>query len=652
MASSKAPNAVKITDTTLRDAHQSLAATRMRTSDMEPIAAEMDKAGFWSVEVWGGATFDVATRFLAEDPWERVRVLKWLMPNTPLQMLLRGQNLVGYRNYADDVVTAFVRHAADVGIDVFRVFDAVNDERNFETAAKAIKESGKHFQATICYSVTESHMGGPVYNLDYFVSKARVLQDMGADTLCIKDMAGLLAPYDAFELVKALKENIHIPIQLHTHYTSGMASMTLLKAIEAGVDTVDTCLSPFALRTSHPAIETLTVALQGTDRDPGLDLSHLLKLSEYFESIAPKYRQYFDTSKASMVDTAVLSHQVPGGMASNLVSQLKEADALERLAEVYEELPRLRKELGYPPLVTPTSQIIGTQAVQNVLFGRYTMVSGQVKDYVYGLYGRTPAPIDPEVTRQVLKDYERGQEPVTGRAADYLEPELNKAIEATKGLARNIGDVLTYALYPVTGLRFLKWKYGLEPIPDDAKPKTLEQVAAEEELVFKAKAGLLVEKGSQAAAEPARTYSPATGRAFDVYVENEKYRVQVEPVSDGTRSGITSPSGYTVTPASALPVVPSSAQPSTPPPSPSPVPEAPAAPKPVEGTHIRAPMPGILLRYAVGVGQKVKKGSPVLYLEAMKMENALPSPVDGTVKEFRVLAGTWVKKNDILAVIV
>lgn len=651
MAPSKGPNAVKITDTTLRDAHQSLAATRMRTSDMEPIAAEMDKAGFWSAEVWGGAIFDVATRFLAEDPWERVRVLKWLMPNTPLQMLLRGQNLVGYRNYADDVVTAFVRHAADVGIDVFRVFDAVNDERNFETAAKAIKEMGKHFQATICYSVTESHMGGPVYNLEYFVRKARVLQDMGADTLCIKDMAGLLAPYDAFDLVKALKENIHIPIQLHTHYTSGMASMTLLKAIEAGVDIVDTCLSPFALRTSHTAIETLTVALQGTDRDPGLDLPHLLKLSEYFETIAPKYRQYFDTSKASVIDTAVLSHQVPGGMASNLVSQLKEAGALERLGEVYKELPRLRKELGYPPLVTPTSQIIGTQAVQNVLFGRYAMVSGQIKDYVYGLYGRTPTPIDPEVTRQVLKDYERGQEPVTGRAADYLEPELDKAVEATRGLARNIGDVLTYALYPVTGLRFLRWKYGLEPIPDDAKPKTLEQINAEEELVARARAGLLVEKGSQEAAAPARTSGLATGRAFDVYVGNERYHVQVEPSGDGTRDGITSPSGYTVTPTSALPVGTSSVQPSAPPP-PSPVPAAPTTPESVEGTAIRAPMPGILLRYAVGVGQKVKKGSPVLYLEAMKMENSLPSPVDGTVKEFRVLAGTWVKKNDILAIIV
>ena len=653
MTSSKSPNPLKITDTTLRDAHQSLAATRMRTSDMEPIAAEMDKAGFWSAEVWGGATFDVATRFLAEDPWERVRVLKRLMPNTPLQMLLRGQNLVGYRNYADDVVTAFVHHAAEVGIDVFRVFDAVNDERNFETAAKAIKETGKHFQACICYSVTESHMGGPVYNLDYFTGKAKTLQDMGADTLCIKDMAGLLAPYDAFDLVKALKETIHIPIHLHTHYTSGMASMTVLKAVEAGIDMVDTCLSPYAMRTSQPAIEPLTVALQGTDRDTGLSLAHLLTLSEYFESIAPLYRSYFDTTRASVVDTAVLSHQVPGGMASNLISQLKEADALDRLAEVYEELPRVRKELGYPPLVTPTSQIVGTQAVQNVLFGRYTMVSAQVKDYVYGLYGRTPTPIDPEVTREVLKDFERGREPVTGRAADYLEPEMDKAREATEGLARDIGDVLTYALYPVTGLRFLKWKYGLEPIPDEVKAKTLDEINAEEELVSRAKAGLLVEKGSEDAAAPAAA-GPASGRAFNVYVGNEVYQVQVESLAYGGASGIAAPAGYAVTPAVAPPVPTAPARPAAPPPptavTPTPAP-SPAAQESAEGAAIRAPMPGIMLRYVVEVGEQVKKGAPVLVLEAMKMENSLPSPVDGTVKDLRVSPGTWVKKNDILAII-
>ena len=649
MTSSKAQTTLKITDTTLRDAHQSLAATRMRTSDMEPIAAEMDKAGFWSAEVWGGATFDVTTRFLAEDPWERVRVLKRLMPNTPLQMLLRGQNLVGYRNYADDVVVAFVEHAAEVGIDVFRVFDAVNDERNFEVAAKTIKAVGKHFQAAICYSVTGPRMGGPVYNLDYFVNKAVVLQDMGADTLCIKDMAGLLAPYDAYDLIKALKEKIRIPIQLHTHYTSGMASMTLLKAIEAGIDIVDTCLSPFAMRTSQPAIEPLAVTLQGTERDLGFDLNHLLKLSEYFEGIAPKYREHFDTSRASVVDTTVLSHQVPGGMASNLASQLREADALDRLGEVFEELPKVRRELGYPPLVTPTSQIIGIQAVQNVLFGRYVMVSGQVKDYVYGLYGRTPTPIDSDVARQVLKDYERGQEPITGRAADYLEPEMDRAREATEGLAKDAGDVLVYALYPVTGLRYLQWKYGLEPIPDDVKPKTLEQINEEAELISKAKAGLLVEKGSQEAAEaPVQLATQGSPRAFTVYVGGEQYQVEVEPLTNGQGARVTSPAISTVS-------APAAPRLAAPPPAPAPAaPQAaPAATSPevTEGTVIRAPMPGILLRYAVEVGQEVKEGATVLFLEAMKMENALSSPVDGTIKELRLQPGARVVKNDILAVI-
>ena len=662
MTSNNASNPLKITDTTLRDAHQSLAATRMRTSEMEPIAADIDRAGFWSAEVWGGATFDVATRFLGEDPWERIRVLKRLMPNTPLQMLLRGQNLVGYRNYADDVVTAFVHHAADEGIDVFRVFDAVNDERNFVTAVKAIKDKGKHFQACICYSVTETHMGGPVFNLDYFVNKARILVDMGADTLCIKDMAGLLAPYDAYELVKALKETISVPVQLHTHYTSGMASMTILKAAEAGLDIADTCLSPYAMRTSQAAVEPLVVTLQDTPRDTGLDLQHLLKLAEYFESISPLLREHLDTSRASMVDTAVLSHQIPGGMASNLISQLKEADALDRLEEVYQELPRLRKELGTPPLVTPTSQIVGIQAVQNVLFGRYELVSAQIKDYVYGLYGRSPMPIDPEVTRTVLEGYERGQEPVTGRAADFLEPELEKAREATAGLARDIGDVLTYALYPVTGLRFLKWKYGLEPVPDEVKPKSLEQVkqrmAEDEELVSKARAGLLVEKGSQEAAAPASApggHAPASARSFNVYVGSEMYQVQVEPTAgDGAANG--GAVSYAVAPV-AQPQ-PAPAAPAAPAPAPqpavAPAPAAQAAPEAataMEGTPITAPMPGILLRYVVEVGQQVNKGTPVLLIEAMKMENSLPSPIDGTVKEFKVTPGSWVKRNEVLALI-
>jgi pyruvate carboxylase subunit B len=479
---------IKITDTTFRDGHQSTFATRMRTEDMIPIAQELDQVGFHSVEMWGGATFDVAHRFLAEDPWERVRTLKKLMPRTPFQMLLRGQNLVGYRNYPDDVAEAFIEKAAEVGIDIFRCFDAVNDERNFETPFRVIKRCGKHVQATICYSLTERRMGGPVYHLNYYLEKAKILVEMGADSLCIKDMAGLLAPYDAYELIKALKESIKIPIQLHTHYTSGMGSMTYLKAIEAGVDIIDTALAPFALRSSQPAVEPIIVALEGTPWDSGLDLEKILKLGEYLETIAPKYRDFLDTTKMAVIDTNVLRHQIPGGMISNMVSQLKQQKALHRINEVYEELPKTRKDLGYPPLVTPTSQIVGVQAVLNTLFGRYKMVSKETQDYVYGLYGRSPVPISEEIRKLVLKGYKKGTEPITCRPADLIEPELEKVKEETKGLARDLYDVLTCALFPQTGVQFLKWKYGLEPVPEKLKPKTLEDVKREDEAIAKAKA--------------------------------------------------------------------------------------------------------------------------------------------------------------------
>jgi pyruvate carboxylase subunit B len=479
---------IRITDTTLRDGHQSSLATRMRTEDMVPIAEGLDQAGFHSVEMWGGATFDVTHRFLGEDPWERVRTLKKLMPKTPFQMLLRGQNLVAYRNHPDDLVEAFVEKSAEVGIDIFRCFDAVNDERNFETAFKVIKRVGKHIQGTICYSLTERRMGGPVYHINYYLEKAKVLEGMGSNSLCIKDMAGLLAPYDAYELIKALKKTVKIPIQLHTHYTSGMASMTYLKAIEAGVDIIDTALAPFALRSSQPAVEPIVVALEGTPWDSGLDLSKLLKLGEYLETIAPKYRDFLDTTKMAVIDTSVLRHQIPGGMISNMVSQLKQQKALHRIDEVYAELPQTRKDLGYPPLVTPTSQIVGVQAVLNVLFGRYKMVSMETQDYVYGLYGRPPVAIPDEIKKLVLKGYKRGKEPITCRPADLIEPELAKAREETKGLARDLCDTLIYALYPKTGVEFLKWKYGLESMPEKVKPKTLEDVKREDEAMAKAKA--------------------------------------------------------------------------------------------------------------------------------------------------------------------
>jgi len=627
-------NPVKICDTTFRDGHQSSLATRMRSEDMEALAEAMDKAGFYSMEVWGGATFDVPTRFLNEDPWDRPRILKRLMPNTKLQMLLRGQNLVGYRNYPDDVVRAFVHQAAEVGIDIFRVFDAVNDERNFEAPFKAIKEVDKHIQGSICYSLTERTMGGPIYNIDYYVNKARTIQDMGADSICIKDMAGLIAPYDAYDLFLALKKALRIPVELHTHYTSGMASMSYLKAVEAGVDIIDTALAPFALRSSQPAIEPIVVALQGTPRDTGLDLAYLFKLGEQLEVIAPKYRDFLDTTKMAVIDTGVLLHQVPGGMTTNLVSQLREADALDRIDEVYAELPKARAELGYPPLVTPTSQIVGIQAVQNVLMGRYKMISAQVKDYIYGLYGKSPAPIDPEVQKVALKGYERGEEPITSRAADILEPELEKAKEAIKDISQDMEDVLIYALYPTTGLRFLRWKYGLEEPPPETKAKALEDVKREDELIAKAKAGKLVEKVEK----PVPAKGPGL-RVYNVFVEDEYYQVEVEPTS-GTRT-VTAPMNRPPVAAAPPPKA------ATPPAAK----ETKAAPAVVVAGAIVAPMPGLIIRYEVEVGQQVKGGDAVVILEAMKMESALPAPIDGTVKELRCKPGDRVAKDEVLAVI-
>jgi len=474
-------NPLKIQDNTFRDGHQSTLATRMRTEDMLPIAEKMDEVGFWAMEVWGGATFDTMHRFLGEDPFDRIRILKQYIKKTPFSMLLRGQNLVGYRNYADDVAKLFVDQSCEAGMDVFRVFDALNDFRNFQTVVERIKANGKHFQGTICYSLTERRMGGDVFNLDYYLGKAREIQDMGADSLCLKDMAGIMSPFDIAKIITELKKEITIPLHLHTHYTSGMASMVYLEAIKAGVDIVDTCLAPFALRTSQPAVEPMVASLYETDRDTGFDLPLLLELGDYMESVAPKYRDYLAKHKMSVIDTGVLAHQVPGGMISNLVSQLKEAKALDRLDEVYREVAVTRRELGTPPLVTPTSQIVGVQAVLNVLFGKYKMVTNEVKDLVYGLYGKTPTAVDPEVQKIVLKGYKRGETPVTGRAADYLEPELEGIREKVKDLARDDFDVLTVALYPNTGEQFLKWKYGLEAKPETVKPKTLEDIRKEDE---------------------------------------------------------------------------------------------------------------------------------------------------------------------------
>ncbi|MDA8124636.1 MAG: pyruvate carboxylase subunit B [Deltaproteobacteria bacterium] len=461
----KKKNPVRITDVTFRDGQQSLIATRMQTKDMEGIAAEVDKLGFYSAEVWGGATFDVAIRFLNEDPWERVRILKRLMPNTPLQMLLRGQNVVGYRNYPDDVVTAFVQHAAQTGIDIFRVFDSLNDERNLETSFRAVKASGKHVQAQLLYSLTEPKLGGPLYRTDYFVKKARIMQEMGADSLAIVDASGLPCPYDAYQLIKEMKKVVTIPIGMHSHCDSAMASMSYLKAIEAGLDIIDTAFAPFALRSSLPPTEIMVFALQGTPRDTGLDLPRLVKTGQYFEPVIAKYKEFMDQTRVSLVDTEALLHQLPGGLITNLLAQLRQLNVLDRLDEILAEIPQVRKDLGYPVMATPSSQIIVTQAVQNVIAGRYKVMSRQIRDYAYGLYGKSPAPMNPEVQKRMLKNYEGGETPIDCRPADILKPELEKAEQETRGIARDMGDVLTYALYPDIGMRFLKQKYGLEMPP-------------------------------------------------------------------------------------------------------------------------------------------------------------------------------------------
>ena len=455
------PTPLKVLDTTLRDGHQSLLATRMKTEDMIPIAERLDEVGYWGCEVWGGATFDTMHRFLKEDPWERPRTLKKYIKKTPFSMLLRGQNLVGYRNYADDVVRAFVDKACEVGIEIFRVFDALNDYRNFETSVEVIKKNKMHFQGTICYSLTQRRMGGEVFNLEYYKDKARQLEDMGADTICIKDMAGLIAPYDCYELVSTLKKQCKAPIHLHTHYTSGLASMSYLKAAEAGIDIVDCCLSPFALRTSQPAVEPLVAALFGTPRDTGFDLDLLVAMSNKLEEVGQNYKKLLDDTKMAVIDTGVLLHQVPGGMISNLVNQLKEQNAIDRLAEVYKEIPITRKELGTPPLVTPTSQIVGVQAVMNVLLGKYKFVTKETRGMVQGLYGKTPTPIDPEVREIVLKKGKEGRHEVYDvRPGDVLEPEMEKVRQDTAGYAKDDGDQLICALFPTTGREFCQGRDG------------------------------------------------------------------------------------------------------------------------------------------------------------------------------------------------
>ncbi len=644
-----AKNPLKITDLTFRDGHQSLFATRMRTEDIEAIAEAAGKAGYHAMEVWGGATYDTMHRFLGEDPWKRPKILRNYVPKkVKFQMLLRGQNLVGYRNYADDVAVAFVDEACEAGVEIFRIFDALNDERNFETAAKAVKKNKMHFQAALSYTVIGNKMGGEIFTKDYWVKKAKIFAQMGADSICIKDMAGLLSPDDAFELITALKKAVKLPIELHCHTTSGMAEYTFLKAIEAGVDILDTCSAPFANRTSHPAVEPIVAMLRGTERDTGIDFKKLEEISDYLESIAPKYKHLLDDTRLAVVDIGVLSHQVPGGMLSNLVNQLRQAGAEDKLSMVFEELPRVRKDLGFPPLVTPTSQIVGVQAVQNVLFGapgsiekRYKMISAQVKDYCYGLYGQPPGEVNEELRSLALKGYPRGEKPITCRPADILEPELAKAKEEIGDLAKDKKDLLLYTLFPTTGKKFLAVREGREAAPAEWKARTLEDAKREDELVKKAKAGLLVEKK-----DPPKV--GANARTYQVYVEGEHFEVAVEGDNLGAPIITSVVPSAAPAPAAAPVAAPVAAAPKA---APAKAPAKPVASAPAGAGTLSAPMPGLIVDYRVKVGDVVKAGDVVVILEAMKMENSLEAPASGTVTEIFYKKGDTVSKDAALLAI-
>lgn len=450
-------NPVKITETALRDGHQSLIATRLTTEEILPILEKMDKVGYHSLEVWGGATFDSCLRFLNEDPWERLREIRKAVKNTKLQMLLRGQNLLGYKHYGDDVVEAFIKKSVENGIDIIRVFDALNDTRNMETSIKAIKEAGAHCQCAISYTTSKVH------TVEYFVNLSKKMEEIGADSICVKDMAGILTPYSAYELIKKLKETVKIPIQLHTHCTSGIASMTYMKAVEAGVDIIDTAISPFSEGTSQPATESTVVALAEGNRDTKIDIKLLSEIADYFKPIREKYRENgILNPKVMDVEPNTLTYQVPGGMLSNLMSQLKGQGAFDKYEDVLREIPRVREDLGFPPLVTPLSQMVGTQAVFNILAGeRYKMVPKEIKEYVRGLYGTSPAPINDEIKKKIIGD----EEVITVRPADLIEPEIEKYKAEIGELATSMEDVLSYVLFPQVAKKFFE---------DRLKPKSEE----------------------------------------------------------------------------------------------------------------------------------------------------------------------------------
>ncbi|MDM8350618.1 sodium-extruding oxaloacetate decarboxylase subunit alpha [Pseudomonas sp. sp1636] len=602
MVKTRQAKKIAVTDIVLRDAHQSLLATRMRTEDMLPICAKLDQVGYWSLEVWGGATFDACVRFLKEDPWERLRQLKAALPNTRLQMLLRGQNLLGYRHYSDDVVEAFVAKAAGNGIDVFRIFDAMNDVRNLRVAIEAVKAAGKHAQGTLAYTTS------PVHTVEAYVAQAKQMEAMGCDSVAIKDMAGLLTPYATFELVKALKAEQALPVFIHSHDTAGMGSMCQLKAIEAGADHIDTAISSMAWGTSHPGTESMVAALKGSAYDTGLDLALLQEIGLYFYEVRKKYHQF--ESEFTAVDTRVQVNQVPGGMMSNLANQLKEQGALDRIDEVFAEIPRVREDLGFPPLVTPTSQIVGSQAVFNVLAGeRYKTITNEVKLYLQGRYGLAPGKINEQLRKQAIGS----EEVIEVRPADLLKPEMSKLRAEVGALAKSEEDVLTYAMFPDVGRKFLE-----EREAGTLKPETL----------------LPIPEGGGVGA----VGGEGVPTEFIVDVHGESYRVDITGVGvkgEGKRHFYLSidgmPEEVVFEPLNQFVAAAGGKRKHT------------SAPGDVSTS-----MPGNIVEVLVKQGDAVKAGQAVLISEAMKMETEVQAPIAGTVKAVHVAKGDRVNPGEVL----